>query len=62
MVKRLGSKIKRVSLVLGMAYFTIAAYGDGSSIYVCVLMVLALGYWLYQEIRLAKLLKAIDSD
>lgn len=60
MVKRLGSKIKRVSLVLGMAYFAIAAYGG--SPYVGTLMVLALGYWLNQEIRLAKLLKETDPD
>ena len=60
MVKRLGSKVKRVSLVLGIIYFAIATYGG--SLYVGMMMVLVLGYWLYHEIRLAKLLKEIDSD
>lgn len=60
MVKRLSSKIKRVALVLGMLYFSIAAYGG--SLYVGAVMVLVLGYWLYHEIRLAKLLREIDSD
>jgi len=60
LVKRLVSKVKRVSLVLGITYFAIATYGG--SYYVAPAMVLALSWWLYQECKLARLLKEIDES
>jgi len=54
------SKVKRLSLVLGITYFAIATYGG--SYYVAPAMVLALSWWLYQECKLARLLKEIDES
>lgn len=45
-------KIKRISLILGIAYFAIATYGG--SYYVGPMMVCALSFWLYHELKYRK--------